>query len=80
MTIGVYNILDLIESQGEDVVRSLVSDFSTKHEHDGEEVILNPDRERKRLETYTSYGIINGFANLRGIPNDSNLLRPDIYE
>lgn len=28
MTIGVYNILDLIESQGEDVVRSLVSDFS----------------------------------------------------
>ena len=45
MTIGVYNILDLIESQGEDIVRSLVSDFSTKHEHDGEEVILNPDIE-----------------------------------
>ena len=45
MTIGVWNILDLVDNFGDDYVNEFISDFSTKSEKDGQIVDLNPDIE-----------------------------------
>ena len=45
MTIGVWNILDLVDNFGDDYVYELISDFSTKFEKDGQILDLNSDIE-----------------------------------
>jgi len=45
MTVGVWNILDLVDNFGDDYVNEFISDFSTKSEKDGQIVDLNPDIE-----------------------------------
>ena len=45
MTIGVWNILDLVDNFGDDYVKEFISDFSTKSEKDGQILDLNPDIE-----------------------------------
>lgn len=45
MTLGVWNILDLIDNFGDTYVNEIISDFSTQFEKDGQIHNLNPDIE-----------------------------------
>ena len=46
MKTRIYNVLDLIEREGEDVIKDVLSYFSCEREKDGIKENLNPEIER----------------------------------